>query len=105
VNIRPLKQETQEEEQQQSLNIREKQQDTLGQIIKETLRLQKNPTFGRNTGVQKKLVEHVNRISHNRLPRILQVAAEWTPTFLKVTGKGVVGLGWRGMWLQFGQII
>ena len=29
---------------------------------------------------------------------IIQGAAEWTPTFLKVTGKGVVGAGWRGRW-------
>jgi hypothetical protein len=28
----------------------------------------------------------------------IQGAAEWTPTFLKVTGKGVVGVGRRGRW-------
>ena len=30
-------------------------------------------------------------------------AAEWTPTFLKVTGKGEVEAGWRGRWQQFGR--
>jgi len=30
--------------------------------------------------------------------------AEWTPTFLKVTGKGVVGVGRRRRWQQFGWI-
>jgi hypothetical protein len=28
----------------------------------------------------------------------IQDAAEWTPTFLKVTGKGVTGVGRRGRW-------
>ena len=36
---------------------------------------------------------------------IIQDAAEWTPTFLKVTGKGVVGVGRRGRWQQFGRIV
>ena len=33
----------------------------------------------------------------------VQGAAEWTRTFLKVTGKGVVGVGRRGKWQQFGR--
>jgi hypothetical protein len=35
----------------------------------------------------------------------VQGAAEWTPTFLKVTGKEVVGVGRRGKWQQFGRIV
>jgi len=35
----------------------------------------------------------------------IQGAAEWTPTFLKVTGKGVVGVGRRGRWQRFGRIV
>jgi len=35
----------------------------------------------------------------------IQGAAEWTPTFLKVTGKGLVVLGRRGRWQQFGRIV
>jgi hypothetical protein len=31
--------------------------------------------------------------------------AEWTTTFLKVTGKGVVGVGQRDRWQQFGRIL
>jgi len=31
--------------------------------------------------------------------------AEWTPTFLKVTGKVVVGVGRRGRWQRFGRIV
>jgi hypothetical protein len=33
-----------------------KEQNTLGQIIKQIMRLQKNSSFGQNTGIQKKLV-------------------------------------------------
>jgi hypothetical protein len=36
---------------------------------------------------------------------IIQGAAEWTPTFLKVTGKGVTGIAQRGTWQQFGRIV
>jgi hypothetical protein len=35
----------------------------------------------------------------------VQGAAEWTPTFLKVTGKGVVGVGRHGRWRQFERIV
>ena len=35
---------------------------------------------------------------------VIQGAAEWTPTFLKVTGKGTIGVGRRGRWQQFGRI-
>ena len=39
------------------------------------------------------------------LPSVLQGAAEWTPTFLKVTGKGMVGVGRRGRCQQFGRVV
>ena len=32
-------------------------------------------------------------------------AAEWTPTFLEVTGKGLVGVGRHGRWQQFRWIV
>jgi hypothetical protein len=34
---------------------------------------------------------------------VVQGAAEWTPTFFKVLGKGVVGVGRRGRWQRFGR--
>jgi len=37
-------------------------------------------------------------------PQQLQGAAVWTPTFLKVNDKGVVGVGRHGRWQQFGRI-
>ena len=54
---------------------REKQQDTLGQIIKQTPRLRRtkyNLSFGQNRGIQKKLVATINRMPHNRLPSIIK---------------------------------
>jgi len=35
----------------------------------------------------------------------IQGMAEWTRKFLKVTGKGVVGVGRRGRWQRFGRIV
>ena len=35
----------------------------------------------------------------------IQRRAEWTPTFLKVTGKGVVGVGRRGRSQRLGRIV
>jgi len=35
---------------------------------------------------------------------IVQGAAVWTPTILKVNDKGVVGVGRHGRWQQFGRI-
>ena len=35
----------------------------------------------------------------------VQGAAEWTPTFLKVTGKGMLGVGRRGRWQQFERVV
>ena len=36
--------------------------------------------------------------------KLIQSAALWTPTFLKVNDKGVVGVGRHGRWQQFGRI-
>jgi len=35
----------------------------------------------------------------------VQGAAEWTPTFLSFTGKGVTWVGRRGRWQQFGRLV
>jgi len=36
---------------------------------------------------------------------LVQGAAVWTPTFLKVNDKGVVRVGRHGRWQQFGRIL
>jgi hypothetical protein len=41
----------------------------------------------------------------SKLLALIQSAAEWAPTCFKVTGKGVVGVGRRGRWQQFGRIV
>ena len=52
-----------------------KQQDKLGQITKQIPRLQRtkyNLSFGQNRGIQKKLVATINRMPHNKLPRVIK---------------------------------
>jgi len=49
------------------------------------------------------IADHNTKIT--ALKTKVQGAAEWTPTFLKVTGKGVVGVGRRGRWQRFGRIV
>jgi hypothetical protein len=49
--------------------------------------------------------KHILILVHETTDRVVQGAAEWTPTFIKVAVKGVVWVGRRGRWQQFGQIV